>query len=112
MSATGEADHEWEMEDLSPREAAVVSCRGAAFEAARSRRGWSWARPCFVGAPSSLGLGVHGPRDSVSPALARLDKIETFESPFRWGWRGRGMHSDSRILQESFAAARLCGAIG
>ena len=47
MSATGEADHEWEMEDLSPRQAAVVSCRGAAFEAARSRRGWMVVGPAL-----------------------------------------------------------------
>lgn len=76
VSATGEADHEWEVEDLSPREAAVASGSGAALEAARRRRGQLWAPRCFVRAPAHSGSRsaawrARGP-DSVSPVPARL----------------------------------------
>lgn len=68
-----EADHEWEVEDLSPEEAAVASGSGAALEAARRRRGQLWAPRCFRPSPSSLGFQVRrlacsGPRLSVSGA--------------------------------------------
>lgn len=89
VSATGEADHEWEVEDLSPREAAVASCSGAALEAARRRRGRCGLR--VVSSEPQL-TRVPGPPPGVLGAQTQClrcrrgwAKIETFESFFRGG---------------------------
>ena len=94
VSATGEADHEWEVEDLSPREAPVVSGSGQL-----------WRRP--GGGEDGCGLRVvssepqltrvPGPPPGVLGAQTQClrcrrgwAKLETFESFFRGGWKGPG----------------------